>query len=81
MLVNLRKRGTTTCGGCVPRGTHRMSGKTDQEGQGAEIAIPRGYRLRPDEAVQTWLAAEPGLLPSTPTPPASCSGRQRTRRS
>ena len=31
--------------------------KTDQEGQGAEIAIPRGYRLRPVEAVQTWLAA------------------------
>jgi integrase len=32
-------------------------GKTDQEGQGAEIAIPRGYRLRPVEAIQTWLAA------------------------
>ena len=32
-------------------------GKTDQEGQGAEIAIPRGYRLRPVEAVQMWLAA------------------------
>jgi integrase len=31
--------------------------KTDQEGQGAEIAIPRGYRLRPVEAVQSWLAA------------------------
>ena len=31
--------------------------KTDQEGQGAEIAIPRGYRLRPVEAVHTWLAA------------------------
>jgi integrase len=31
--------------------------KTDQEGQRAEIAIPRGYRLRPVEAVQTWLAA------------------------
>jgi len=31
--------------------------KTDQEGQGAEVAIPRGYRLRPVEAVQTWLAA------------------------
>jgi hypothetical protein len=30
---------------------------TDQEGQGAEIAIPRRYRLRPVEAVQTWLAA------------------------
>jgi site-specific recombinase XerD len=31
--------------------------KTDQDGAGAEIAIPRGYRLRPVEAVQTWLAA------------------------
>jgi len=31
--------------------------KTDREGEGAEIAIPRGYRLRPVEAVQTWLAA------------------------
>jgi site-specific recombinase XerD len=31
--------------------------KTDQEGQGQEIAIPRGARLRPVEAVQTWLAA------------------------
>ena len=24
---------------------------------GAEIAIPRGYRLRPVEALQAWLAA------------------------
>jgi hypothetical protein len=31
--------------------------KTDQEGQGHEIAIPRGYRLRPVETVQAWLAA------------------------
>jgi integrase len=31
--------------------------KTDQEGAGQEVAIPRGYRLRPVEAVQTWLAA------------------------
>jgi site-specific recombinase XerD len=31
--------------------------KTDQEGAGQEIAIPRGYRLRPVEAVQTWLEA------------------------
>jgi site-specific recombinase XerD len=31
--------------------------KTDQEGQGQEIAIPRGARLRPVEAVQTWLDA------------------------
>jgi integrase len=31
--------------------------KGDQEGLGQEIAIPRGYRLRPVEALQTWLAA------------------------
>lgn len=31
--------------------------KTDQERAGQEIAIPRGYRLRPVEAVETWLAA------------------------
>jgi integrase len=31
--------------------------KTDQSGEGHEIAIPRGYRLRLVEAVQTWLAA------------------------
>jgi site-specific recombinase XerD len=31
--------------------------KTDQEREGAEIAIPRGYRLRPVEAVQAWMAA------------------------
>ena len=31
--------------------------KTDQEGQGQEIAIPHGYRLRPVEAVQAWLEA------------------------
>ena len=31
--------------------------KTDQEGQGQEIAIPAGGKLRPVEAVQAWLAA------------------------
>ena len=31
--------------------------KTDQSGGGQEIAIPRGYRLRPVEAVQSWLEA------------------------
>jgi len=30
--------------------------KTDQAGEGQEIAIPRGYHLRPVEAVQMWLA-------------------------
>lgn len=34
-----------------------LRSKTDQEGQGQEIAIPRGYRLRAVEAVQAWLAA------------------------
>jgi site-specific recombinase XerD len=31
--------------------------KTDQEGAGQEIAIPRGAKLRPVEAVQRWLEA------------------------
>jgi site-specific recombinase XerD len=31
--------------------------KTDQEGQGQEIAVPRGSKLRPVAAVQDWLAA------------------------
>jgi integrase len=31
--------------------------KGDQEALGQEVAIPRGYKLRPVEAVQTWLAA------------------------
>jgi len=31
--------------------------KTDQEGQGQEVAIPHGSRLRPVEAVRTWLEA------------------------
>jgi site-specific recombinase XerD len=31
--------------------------KTDQTGEGHEIVIPRGLRIRPVEAVQTWLQA------------------------
>jgi integrase len=31
--------------------------KTDQAGAGQEIAIPRGFRLRPVEAIQSWLEA------------------------
>ena len=31
--------------------------KTDQTGQGHEIVIPRGLRIRPVAAVQTWLQA------------------------
>jgi hypothetical protein len=37
-------------------------GKGDQEGQ--EIVIPRGYRLRPVEAVEAWLA--PAGITSNP---------------
>ena len=31
--------------------------KTDQEGAGQEIAIPRGHHIRPVETLQAWLAA------------------------
>ena len=31
--------------------------KTDQAGEGQEIAIPRGTHLRPVETLQAWLAA------------------------
>jgi site-specific recombinase XerD len=43
----------------VPDGLRVMvaRSKTDQEGAGQEVAILRGRRLRPVEAVQTWLAA------------------------
>ena len=61
-----RRTPALRAGGPRGRRPHRGAGrlrvrirrsKTDQEGEGAEIAIPRGYRLRPVEAVQTWLAA------------------------
>jgi hypothetical protein len=31
--------------------------KTEQEGQGQDVAIPHGVRLRPVEAVRAWLDA------------------------
>jgi site-specific recombinase XerD len=31
--------------------------KTDQEGEGAQIAVPRGTKLKPVEALEAWLAA------------------------
>ena len=36
---------------------HIRHSKTDQEGRGQEIAIPRGSKLRPVKAVQDWLKA------------------------
>jgi hypothetical protein len=39
----------------VPDGLRVMIRR--REGQGIEIAIPRGYRLRPVEALQAWLTA------------------------
>lgn len=43
----------------VPDGVviHVRRSKTDQEGQGHEIAIPRGTRLKPVEALQDWIIA------------------------
>jgi site-specific recombinase XerD len=54
-LVALRVEDLTEC----PDGyrvTIRRS-KTDQTGEGQEIVIPRGLRIRPVEAVQTWREA------------------------
>ena len=54
--------------------------KGDQEGQGQEVAIPRGYRLRPVEAVQTWLAAaEISAGPGVPCGRARRTGVVRRR--
>ena len=36
---------------------HIRHSKTDQEGRGQEIAIPRGTKLRPVKAVQDWMEA------------------------
>jgi integrase len=36
---------------------HIRKSKTDQEGEGAQIPIPRGGRLRPVDALDAWLAA------------------------
>lgn len=35
---------------------HIRKSKTDQEGQGATIAVPRGGKLRPVDAIEAWLA-------------------------
>ncbi len=47
MLVGKRDRELLSLGFA---GAFRRS-KMDQEGQGQEVAIPRGYRLRPVEAM------------------------------
>ena len=43
----------------VPEGlvVHIRRSKTDQEGAGHQVAVPRGSKLRPVEAVEAWLAA------------------------
>jgi hypothetical protein len=74
-LVALRVEDLTEC----PDGLRvriRRS-KTDQEGEGQEIAIPRGYRPRPVEALQAWLAAagiSSGRLPPRAEGRAAASG-------
>jgi site-specific recombinase XerD len=43
----------------VPDGivVHVRRSKTDQDGQGQEIAVPRGGKLKPCDALDAWLAA------------------------
>jgi len=58
----------------VPEGIviHIRRGKTDQEGQGAEIAVPKGSRLKPVEALTVWLEAVgnlPGMAGTDPAMP------------
>ncbi len=38
---------------------HISRSKTDQEGQGAQIAVPTGRKLKPVEALDAWLNAAP----------------------
>jgi hypothetical protein len=59
--VDVLKQMLALCPDTLARDTDRLRvrirrSKTDQEGQGAEVAILRGCRLRPVEAVQSWLA-------------------------
>jgi hypothetical protein len=44
--------------------------KTDQTGEGAEIVIPRGLKIRPVAAVQAWLQAA-GIETGHLVPPGS----------
>src|SRR5258706_6471629 len=48
----------------VPEGIviHVRRGKTDQEGRGAEIAVPKGSRLKPVEALEAWIDAKSALF-------------------
>lgn len=41
---------------------HIRRSKTDQEGAGHEIAVPRGSKLKPVEALDAWLAVRPPEL-------------------
>jgi integrase len=55
--------------------------KGDQEGQGQEVAILGGCRLRPVEAVQSWLAAAEWKCPSAfATSPRSSAIQARRSR-
>ena len=55
--------------------------KGDQEGQGVEVAILRGCRLRPVKAVQSWLAAAERKCPSaSATSPRSSAIQARRSR-
>ena len=62
---------------------HVRRSKTDQEGAGAQIAIPRGARLRVVEAVEAWIAVRghPDNRHGVPLfVPVAKDGRQESQR-
>ena len=56
----------------------RRSRRATRKGRGRRWPIPRGYRLRPVEAVQTWLAA--AEISSGPGVPGGGARREGSRR-
>jgi integrase len=47
---------------------HVRRSKTDQEGVGDQIAIPRGAKLRVVEAIEAWVALRTAQVSTAPTP-------------
>jgi site-specific recombinase XerC len=73
-LVALRVEDLTEC----PDGFRVLirRSKTDQTGEGQEIVIPRGLKIRPVDAVQTWLQAAgiaEGICSGRCTEAATCA--------
>jgi site-specific recombinase XerD len=75
-LVALRVEDLTEC----PDGYRVLirRSKTDQTGEGHEIVVPRGLKIRPVEAVQAWLQAA-GIAEGLGVVSSGASGRPRAR--